>query len=355
MKSQAWTRAAGPLLVVHGGAGPLRADLSRPDSLAGRKDGLRQALAAGWRVLAAGGPALDAVQAAVEALEDHPLFNAGRGSVLSALGVVEMDASLMCGRTLRAGALCGSRRLRNPIRAARRMLEAGRVFSDAQPVEAWLGAQGEVLKAPAWFLTRERVEQLEAARGTGRALLDHAGEVAAANPAAGHSKDDDAGTVGAGAARPVDDDAGTVGAAARDAAGDLAAATSTGGMTNKLPGRIGDSPVIGAGTYADNRSAALSATGVGEAFIRTVFAHEVEARVRLAGQSLEVACAAALERVAAVGGEGGCVAVGLAGAVLAFNSQGMYRGWVDPASGRWGLAIFGEDELEGGTLADLLG
>lgn len=325
MKLRELSCAGGPLLVVHGGAGPLRADLTRPEHEAGRREGLRQALAAGWRVLAARGAALDAAQAAVEALEEHPLFNAGRGSVLSAQGVVEMDASLMCGRSLRAGALCGSRRLRNPILAARRLLEQGRVFNDATAVEDWLAEQGLELRPPAWFLTDERVAQLAAARAAGRILLDHAGE-----------------------------DAGTVGAAARDACGDLAAATSTGGMTNKPAGRIGDSPVIGAGTYADNRSAALSATGVGEAFIRTAFAHEVEARVRLAGQPLATACAEALERVAAVGGEGGCVALGGTGAVLAFNSQGMYRGWVDPCSGRWGLAIFEEEELAGGPVEDLL-
>ncbi|MFA7331341.1 MAG: isoaspartyl peptidase/L-asparaginase [Candidatus Delongbacteria bacterium] len=332
MKLQAVTAAAGPLLVVHGGAGPLRADLSRPESLTGRQDGLRQALAAGWRVLAAGGSALDAVQAAVEALEDHPLYNAGRGSVLSSQGVVEMDAALMDGRDLRAGALCGARRLRNPIRAARRLLEEGRVFSEARAVEDWLAARGLVLQDPDWFRTEERAAQLAAAQAGGHVLLDHAGAAAPAR----------------------DDDAGTVGAAARDAAGDLAAATSTGGMTNKPAGRIGDSPVIGAGTYADNRSLAVSATGVGEAFIRTVFAHELEARVRLGGQSLEEAVSAALERVAEVGGEGGCVSVGRDGAALAFNSQGMYRAWVDPAAGRWGLAIFGEDELQGGPLADLL-
>lgn len=333
MRLRAVAAASGPLLVVHGGAGPLRADLCRPDSLAGRQAGLRAALQAGWRVLTGGGQALDAVQTAVEVLEDHPLYNAGRGSVLSSQGVVEMDAALMDGRDLRAGALCGARRLRHPIRAARLLLEEGRVFCEAQAVEAWLGARGLELKDPAWFRTEERAAQLAAARTEGRVLLDHAGEAATAR----------------------DDEAGTVGAASRDAAGNLAAATSTGGMTNKPAGRIGDSPVIGAGTYADNRSLAVSATGAGEAFIRTVFAHELEARVRLGGQSLEEAVAAALERVAAVGGEGGCVSVGRDGAALAFNSQGMYRAWVDPAAGHWGLAIFGEDELQGGSLADLLG
>lgn len=327
-------QGAGPLLVVHGGAGPLRADLTRPEHRVGRCAGLRTALTAGWRVLAAGGPALDAAQAAVESLEEHPLFNAGRGSVLSAQGCVEMDASLMCGRTRRAGALCGARRLRSPIRAARRLLEEGRVFSAAGAVEAWLAGQGEELMDPAWFVTAERVAQLEAARAAGRSLLDHAGELQAQTPVSG-------------------EDGGTVGAAARDAAGDLAAATSTGGMTNKPPGRIGDSPVIGAGTYADNRSLAISGTGAGEAFIRAVFAHEAEARLRLLGQGLAEACAGALERVREIGGEGGCVALSRDAAVLAFNSQGMYRAWVDPAQGRWGLAIFGEDELEGGRLEEL--
>jgi beta-aspartyl-peptidase (threonine type) len=335
------TQAAGPLLAVHGGAGPLRADLVRPEHEEGRRAGLRQALAAGWRVLAAGGPALDAAQAAVVALEDHPLFNAGRGSVLTALARVEMDASIMCGRTLRAGALCGSRRLRNPVSAARLLLEEGRVFCEAAAVEAWLSARGLILKDPVWFITAERMAQLEAARERGRVLLDHAAETAGAEAQTAQA-------AGSG------DDGGTVGAAARDAAGDLAAATSTGGMTNKHPGRIGDSPVIGAGTYADNRSLAVSGTGAGEAFIRGVFAHEAEARLRLAGQDLAAACAGALERVRELGGEGGCAAVDAAGAALAFNSEGMYRAWVDPAAGRWGLAIFQEEELEGGRLEELL-
>lgn len=318
------------LLVLHGGAGPIRAELVDPLALAERRAGLRQALAAGWRVLASGGPALDAVQEAVQALEEHPRYNAGRGSVLDALGCVEMDASLMCGRERRAGALCGARRLRNPIAGARRLLEEGRVFVQAQAVESWLEGQGLELKEPGWFITEERVRQLEAARRGGRAVLDHAG-----------------GDIAGG------DDGGTVGAAARDHLGHLAAGTSTGGMTNKAPGRIGDSPVIGAGTWADDGSVALSATGVGEAFIRSAFAHEVEARVRLAGQCLEDAVAASLERVVACQGEGGCVALDAQGGLLAWNTQGMYRGWVDAASGRWGLAIFDEEELEGGTLGDL--
>jgi beta-aspartyl-peptidase (threonine type) len=238
----------------------------------------------------------------------------------------------MDGATRRAGALCGTRRLRHPVSAARRLLEEGRVLALAAGVEDRLGAAGEERMDPAWFITAERAAQLETARAAGRTLLDHAGE----------------------AARAAGDDAGTVGAVARDAAGALAAATSTGGMTNKPAGRVGDSPVIGAGTWADSRSVAVSATGVGEAFLRTAFAHEVDARVRLAGQSLAEAVSAALEQVRGVGGEGGCVALDAAGAVLAFNSQGMYRAWVDPAAGRWGLAIFGETELEGGPMSELV-
>jgi isoaspartyl peptidase/L-asparaginase-like protein (Ntn-hydrolase superfamily) len=320
---------SGPLLLIHGGAGPIRADMTSEELVRGRMAGLRAALAAGWRILAAGGPALAAVQEAVMALEDDPLYNAGRGSVLNEAGEVELDASLMCGRTRRAGALCGARRLRHPVRAAWRLLEAGRVLGAGAAVEEWLAARGEELADPAWFVTRERQAQLADARGRGRVLLDHAGE------------------------RKGGDDAGTVGAVARDLVGDLAAATSTGGMTNKPRGRIGDSPVIGAGTYADNRSLALSATGAGEAFLRAVFAHEAEARLRLGGQDLAAACAAALADVAELGGEGGCVALSADRGVLAFNSQGMYRAWADPASGRWGLAIFEEDLLEGGELRQL--
>jgi len=322
-----------PALAVHGGAGALRRDIQGdPALLEGRCEGLRLGLAAGWRVLAAGGSSLDAAQAAVEALEDHPLFNAGRGSSLDELGRVRQDASIMRGSDRRAGALCGAARLRHAVAGARRLLEEGWVLVEGRAVEERLGRAGLELMPAEWFVTPARLRQLEAALAAGETRLDHSGESAAA-------------------ART-----GTVGAAALDAAGHLAAATSTGGMTAKPAGRIGDSPVVGAGTWADDRSLALSATGVGEAFLRTAFAKEVADRMLFAGSTLDEACAAALLEVAAVGGEGGCAAVDRAGRVaLPFNSAGMYRGWIDPAAGRWRVAIFEEAVLREGSLEELLG
>lgn len=321
-----------PVLAVHGGAGALRLDLTDESLVAGRCDGLRAALATGWRILAAGGAALDAVQATVEVLEDDPLYNAGRGASLGADGFASLDASIMCGDGRRAGALCGALSLRHPIAGARRLLEENLVLAAGRDVEERLGALGLERMPREWFVTEARLAQLELARRRGETLLDHSGESALAL------------------------EKGTVGAAARDAAGHLAAATSTGGMTNKRPGRVGDSPVIGAGTWADDRSLALSATGAGEAFLRTAFAKEVADRVLFGGSSLWEACAAALAEVAAAGGDGGCVAVDRHGRVaLPFNSEGMYRAWTDVQTGRWRVAIFGEACLREGPLEELLG
>jgi L-asparaginase / beta-aspartyl-peptidase len=330
---EAVTQIRGPVLAIHGGAGALRRDIQGdPVLLEGRCAGLRRALAAGWRILSAGGPALDAVQAAVEELEDDPHFNAGRGASLDELGRVRLDASIMCGRERRAGALCAAERLRHPVAGARRLLEEGLVLAEGREVEERLCRAGLEGMPPGWFVTPARRAQLEAALAAGETRLDHSGESAAAGRT------------------------GTVGAAARDAAGHLAAATSTGGMTAKRAGRIGDSPVIGAGTWADDRSLALSATGMGEAFLRTAFAKEVADRLLLAGQSLGEACAAALAEVSALGGEGGCAAVDRFGRVaLPFSSAGMYRGWTDIAAGRWRLAIFEEAVLQEGPLEDLSG
>lgn len=320
-----------PVIALHGGAGALRLDLTDATLVDGRCAGLKAGLAAGWRLLHAGGSALDAVQAAVEVLEDDPLYNAGRGASLDADGLAALDASIMCGAGRRAGGLCGARSLRHPIAGARRLLEEGLVLAEARDLEERLGELGLERMEPEWFVTKARLAQLELARRRGVALLDHSGESALAL------------------------EKGTVGAVARDGNGHLAAATSTGGMTNKKPGRVGDSPVIGAGTWADDRSLALSATGAGEAFLRTAFAKEVADRVLFGGASLWEACAAALAEIAALGGDGGCVAVDRHGRVaLPFNSEGMYRAWIDRQTGRWRVAIFGEACLREGPVEELL-
>ncbi len=297
-------------LALHGGAGVIRLDTLSPEEVNARLEGMRSALKAGWRALKQGAPALEGVARAVCALEDHPAFNAGRGSVLCSDGGVELSASVMEGRERRAGAVFGLRRIRNPVLAARRLLEERQAFRSGAAVEQWLAGRGLETADPEWFVTRARREQMLRALRRGLAVLDHAGEQ------------------------------GTVGAVARDAEGNLAAATSTGGMTGQEPGRVGDCPLVGAGCYADSRSAAISATGSGEAFIRSVFCHELECAVRLAGMSLESACEAALKQVALLGGEGGCVAVDrLGNLLLPFNSAGMYRGWVDPRTGLYHLAV----------------
>lgn len=292
---------SGFALAVHGGAGSIRREQLAAADAQSARDALREALEAGSAILAGGGSALDAVERAVRVLEANPLFNAGRGSVLNSAGRVAMDASVMDGRSRAAGAVAGLERTAHPVSAARMVMERSEhvllVGAHADAFAAECGVEGI---DPAALVTPERVAQLRRAAEQARVSLDH-------------------------------DEAtrGTVGAVARDAHGHLAAATSTGGMTNQRPGRVGDSPLIGAGTWADDRSCAVSGTGHGEAFIRSAFAHEVDAGLRLGAQSLERACAAALARVGELGSTGGCIAVHRAGHLaLPFTTTGMYRGWV---------------------------
>ena len=234
-------------LAVHGGAGTLRRDAMSPERAARYHEGLRRALVAGRDILAAGGGALDAVTAAVVALEDDPLFNAGRGAVFTSAGTQEMDAAVMEGRGRRAGAVAGIFGPRNPVLAARAVLEhSPHVLLIGEGALTLAREQGLAFAEPGYFHTEARW----------RALQQTLSGLVADDAARRH---------------------GTVGAVARDGHGDLAAATSTGGMTGKLPGRVGDTPIIGAGTYADNASCAVSATGHGEFFIRYAAAHEVAA------------------------------------------------------------------------------
>ena len=273
-----------PVLAIHGGAGVMRRD--KPGER--QRAVLKQALEAGYRQKTA----LDAVVAAVMVLEDSPLFNAGRGSCFNADGEIEMDASVMEGERLRAGAVAAVRRIRNPVLAARAVMEKSRhVLLAGNGAEAFARRHGLRLEPASYFHTALR-----------RAAL----------------------------ARNLKNHHGTVGAVALDQEGNLAAATSTGGYTGKLPGRIGDSPIIGAGTYADNRACAVSGTGLGEAFIRAAVAYDVAARMRYRKESLARAAAAALANVARLGGDGGLIAVDRRGNVaMPFNSEGMYRASVD--------------------------
>jgi len=293
--------AAGWSLAIHGGAGTIPRAALTGGREAEYRAGLLAALGAGAAVLRAGGPAGEAVVAAVRALEDCPLFNAGRGSTFTSAGTIEMDAALMLGEG-RAGAVTGVTRVRNPITAARAVLEGGRqVLLAGAAADAFAEAEGLDMAPADYFRTEHRLAQLHAARAQDRVALDHD--------------------------MPAPARMGTVGAVARDAAGQLAAATSTGGMTNKRPGRVGDCPVLGAGTWAD-AAVAVSCTGTGEAFIRAAAAHEISARMRHRGETLEQACAQVIGTdVPAAGGRGGLIAVDAAGGVaLPFNTEGMYRG-----------------------------
>lgn len=299
-------------LLVHGGAGTLtRADLS-PAQECEYRDALGQALQAGQALLLQGGTALDAAVAAVCVLEDCPLFNAGKGSVFTHEGRHEMDAAVMDGATGQAGAVAGVVSVRNPILAAQAVMQrSGHVFLMGQGAEAFARAQGLALEGPEYFHTAHRWQQLQAALAQNQVTLDHDGQ-----PLVGTD--------------PIDRKFGTVGAVALDAHGHLAAATSTGGMTNKMFGRVGDSPLIGAGTYACDATAAVSATGTGEFFMRGVVAHDIAARMAYGGLSLADATQATMrEKLDATGGRGGVIALDRHGHYqLAFNTEGMYRGVV---------------------------
>lgn len=293
-----------PILAIHGGAGTMAPDSMTADAERDHRAGLTRALHAGHAVLAVGGPALEAVTVAVMAMEDDPLFNAGHGAVLTRDGTHEMDAAVMDGATLRLGAVAGVCGPRNPVRAARAVMEhAPHVLLSGAGATAFLRAHGVAFEEPSYFDTPRRREALQAMIASGSAVF-------------GFDLDDA-------------DRHGTVGAVALDRSGGLAAATSTGGMTGKLPGRIGDTPLAGAGTWAD-AACAMSATGHGESFIRIAAGHELSARLRLAHEDLETAAQAVLGALAAVGGTGGFVALDRTGRVtLPFNTRGMYRGVAD--------------------------
>jgi beta-aspartyl-peptidase (threonine type) len=301
-------------LVVHGGAGIIEQGNLSPEEERAIRSALAAALEAGAAILREGGTALDAAEAAVRVLEDDPHFNAGRGSVFTYDGEIEMDAAVMDGRTRDAGAVTGVRRTRNPVTLARRVMEdSPHVLLSREGADAFSIEQGLEQADPDWFEVAERRRQLDELKAQGDAYFDAKMKY------------------------------GTVGAVARDKAGHLAAATSTGGITGKRWGRIGDSPLIGAGTYADDRAGAVSATGSGEYFIRAVVAHEICARARIADESVLAAARAVMKDVGALGGTGGVIVVGPDGTGgWAFNSSGMYRGRISSESEPV-VAIYGDE------------
>ena len=318
--------APAPVLAIHGGAGVVRAGLSPEDQAAARA-GLERALLAGHAKLQAGASALDAVTAAITVLEDDPAFNAARGAVFTHEGRNELDASLMDGRDGSAGAVAGVQRVRNPILLARAVMEhSPHVMLVGSGAESFAEGQGIDLVDPSHFHTGRRWEQLQ------RALRKEAAEGAEAG-------------AGIEAVRDGLKYFGTVGAVALDADGHLAAGTSTGGMTNKRWGRVGDSPIIGAGTWADARCA-VSGTGWGEFYIRTAAAHEVCARVRHRGEGIAAAAEAVINGdVVRAGGDGGAIALDAGGSVaFPFNTEGMYRGWIG-TDGVPHVAVFADEAL----------
>ncbi|MGA7275154.1 MAG: isoaspartyl peptidase/L-asparaginase, partial [Candidatus Udaeobacter sp.] len=295
-------------LVIHGGAGTIDRAKMTPEKERNYRAGLERALTAGYDILKRGGSSLDATEAAVRVLEDDPHFNAGKGSVFTSAGTNEMDAAIMDGKTLAAGAVAALKHIKNPISLARLVMEkSGHVMLNGGGAEAFAKENGIELVNQKYFFTQERWDALQ--------------KIKAAEKNKG----------GAGKAFLITDQDrhGTVGAVALDQNGNLAAATSTGGTTNKRPGRVGDSPIIGAGTYANDATCAVSATGDGEYFIRATVGHDVSALMEYRGMSLEEATQAVLDKVAKLGGTGGLIAIDRQGNIaLPFNTSGMYRGYV---------------------------
>jgi beta-aspartyl-peptidase (threonine type) len=285
-------------IVVHGGAGVMERDRITPEEDRDIRAALANALELGSIILSGGGSALDAVEAAVKALEDDPHFNAGRGSVFTYQGTNELDAAIMDGAQRTSGAVAGVTGTRNPVSLARAVMEKSpHVMLSGGGADQFSRDQDLEQVGPEWFSIPERRRQLEEMRGSREGWFD------------------------------ADMKYGTVGAVALDVHGHVAAGTSTGGITGKRWGRIGDSPIIGAGTYADDRAGAVSATGSGEYFIREAAAHEICARIRLLGQTAKAAADAVMAEVGQLGGNGGFIFVSRSGeAGWSFNSAGMYRG-----------------------------
>lgn len=307
-----------PLIAIHGGAGTMSRNTISAAQDAAYHAALQGIVLAAQQLLASGGSALDAVSLAVDMLEDCPLFNAGHGSVFTHDETHELDAAVMDGATLRAGAVACVSRVRRPLRAARAVMErSDHVLLVGAGAEAFAEGLGLEMVSPDYFSTEARRAQLRRALSTDKALLDHDGAALVFQRSASDLA-------------PLDEGRkfGTVGAVALDAHGNLAAATSTGGMTNKRVGRVGDTPLIGAGTYADNRTAAISCTGTGEMFIRTAAAFDICARMAYAGLSLDAAAQqVVMDVLPAIGGRGGLIAVDAQGNLsLPFNTEGMYRG-----------------------------
>jgi beta-aspartyl-peptidase (threonine type) len=307
------------VLAIHGGAGTIDRSKLTPALEREYRLALEQSLQAGYDILKKGGSSLDAVEASVRVLEDDPHFNAGKGAVFTSAGTNELDAAIMDGKTLRAGAVASLKHIKNPISLARLVMEKSpHVMMDCAGAETFAKQMGVELVDQKYFYTEERWQALQKMKAAEKAGSS-AGKKFIISDQERH---------------------GTVGAVALDRSGDIAAATSTGGTTNKKAGRIGDSPVIGAGTYANNATCAVSATGDGEFFIRAVVGHNVAALMEYRGMRLGDAAQKALDKVKQLGGEGGLIAIDRQGNIAQpFNTSGMYRGSVDE-KGTFAVAIY---------------
>ncbi len=299
-------------IAVHGGAGTIRKSSMTTEKEISYKEGLKEALLNGWEVINKGGSALDAVEKTVQTLEDNPLFNAGKGSVFTNEGRHSMDASIMDGKNLDAGCVSSVSHIKNPVLLARKIMDhSGFVFLSGKGAEEFARIHGLEFENDEYFFNEFRYQQYQKALKENKYQLDHSEDSQADN-----SPD-----------LPDEKKFGTVGAVALDSCGNLAACTSTGGMTNTKYGRIGDTPLIGAGTYANNNACAVSCTGDGEFFIRSVAAYNVSSLMELSGLSIEEACNEIVHRkLRNLGGEGGLIAIDKYGnIVMCFNSEGMYR------------------------------
>ena len=311
-------------LVIHGGAGTITRQNMTPEKEKAYREKLDEALQAGYAVLKKGGTSMDAVEAAIHVMEDSPLFNAGKGAVFTNEGKNELDAAVMDGKTLKAGAVASVTTIRNPISAARAVMDKSEhVMMIGSGAEQFAKINGLEIVDPSYFHTETRYEQLQKIKDKEKTQLDHDG---------GTSSTENIFIEG--------NKFGTVGAVALDAYGNLAAGTSTGGMTNKRFGRVGDAPIIGAGTYADNNTCAVSATGHGEYFIRSVVAHDIAAMMEYKKYSVKKAAEeVVMKKLVERGGEGGVIALDRKGNIaMPFNSAGMYRGYIK--NGKAEVAIY---------------
>jgi len=323
-------------LVIHGGAGTISRSNVTPEIEKAYHDRLEEALKAGYDVLAAGGSSIDAVIKAIKVMEDEPMFNAGRGGVFTNDGRIELDASIMDGKTLMAGAVAGVTNVKNPITAAHAVMTKSRhVMLSGVGAETFSAAQGLEIVDPSYFRTEHRWQQLLRARERDVIQLDHDGPTGMLDDRFMEDLKD-----------PFMHDVkfGTVGAVALDKHGNIAAGTSTGGMTNKRYGRIGDAPIIGAGTYANNETVAVSATGTGEMFIRTAAAYQIFARMKFNNETMINAVQNTLHEIAEIGGSGGVITIDKNGNYTGMMTprSGMYRGTVGP-DGKFHTAIFADE------------